>query len=105
MLVEYIRDLHGHPYGVVVATSSSRIHFAVCDTSVVSFNKKRGIDIALGRISKRVPIDARLPKGHADREVCPPGELREIQLSTFIKARVEKMRERATRYFKDAIAV
>ena len=82
MLIEYIRDENRNRVGMVVAIDSYRIGWSkVKPRSGDRFNKEMGLKIATGRAN--IGSTASVPN--------------DVQIL------LEKMQDRATRYFKDTV--
>jgi hypothetical protein len=116
MLVHYLRDSDYVPFGCIVATSSENIGISICNTSKANgkkpdhFSKKRAREIALGRALLR--DDCGLP-------VIPNKKLYgfygfknyrtyqdpAISLKDYIKESIERMKDRAKKYFKEEQSV
>ena len=65
MLVEFVRDKNGHRVGVVVAVGSETVGWSAYNTKVErmvgnKFDRKRAIDIAMGRAN--IGSDVRIPR-------------------------------------------
>lgn len=56
MLINYVRDKKGRPFGVVVATGRNLIGWSKCNKSD-KWNRELGLKIAANRSSSCVPSD------------------------------------------------
>ena len=97
MLVQYVRNYQNQKIGVVVATSRDTIGWSQCSYKD-EFNKKRGLDIALGRLlkgtnSKPVPIKV---------NVWDTGGSHVVKVD-IVSDTIEEMRDRARRYYKEQL--
>lgn len=81
MIYEYVRDRNGHPLGVVCALGKKDIGWSLCNRRMGDkFNKELGLKIAQGRAITSYVKDKKVPQT--------------------ITPILEKMKERAKRYFK-----
>lgn len=93
MLMKHVR-VNGRPIATIVAVDRDRIGIAICNTDLDSFNKDRGRNIAEGRARtyRHAPhfyvIKLRMSKDGSDDKVRTLWD------------EVERMKDRAKRYFK-----
>ena len=94
MLVSHMRDANKKPFGTIVALGPDQIGVSVCSTHC-KWNKWEGTVRAAGRAACNKPV------------LLPQYRMIEVDLSGFkwpmkeiIKYEVEKMEERAAKYFK-----
>ena len=84
MLVKYIRNEHGHPTGVVVATGKDQLGYSLCHPRD-TFDKQKALLIAQRRAdggARHVPFEEEGPR------------------AATLRKHLHEMRERAARYFK-----
>lgn len=87
------------PYGVIVATENG-IGISVCHPKD-DFNKDLGVNIAKTRISNKKPFTLPLDK-HKIR-IAYQGNVKIISKQSDIQENLERMTDRATKYFKKKI--
>ena len=116
MLVKHIRDDWGKPFGTIVAINGDdgvKMGVSFCHETKENFSRKRGTQIALGRAkignSNKQLIDVggnvyvgSIPNRREHFYVRDGGTgfSKYMEVSDILKNEIERMRDRAKRYYK-----